>query len=647
MNEERIIGIDLGTTNSCVAVLETDEPVVIPNAEGSRTTSSIVGFAAGGERLVGQVAKRQALTNPESTIFAVKRLMGRKFESEETEKQKELSPYSIIQASNGDAWVEIEGKQMSPPEISALILTHMKSVAEAYLGEDVKKAVITVPAYFDDAQRQATKDAGTIAGLEVERIINEPTAAALAYGLDSEGKQELIAVYDLGGGTFDISILEIDEGVFTVKATNGDTFLGGEDFDQRIVNFLIEKFKQESGIDLKEDRMALQRMKEAAEKAKHELSSSLETEIHLPFIAADQSGPKHLALTLTRRQFEEMVEDLIDRTFDSCKQALDDGELNADQVNQVLLVGGMTRMPLVQRKVGEFFGREPHKGINPDEVVSVGAAVQGGVLAGTMEEVLLLDVTPLSLGVETAGGVFTKIIYRNTTIPTRQSEIFTTSMDNQDFVPIHVLQGEREMCADNKTLARFELTGIPPAPRGVPQIKVTFDIDANGIVHVSARDLGTGREQSIRVTASSGLTEDDISHILNDAEAYKNEDVKRKELAEIRNMAQSLLYTSEKALTEYGEMLEAIDREIIRSDIEALRLAVETIDAEQIRELCQKLEASVYRIADKIYGAVPDEESGTESVPPDGVDEDYDYDEEDDEDYEDDDDDYSSEDDGA
>jgi len=608
-NEGRIIGIDLGTTNSCVAVMEGSEPVVVPNAEGSRTTASIVGFTEQNERLVGQVAKRQALTNPERTVYAVKRLMGRRFESDEAQQQRKQSPYPIMEAANGDAWIQIGTNQFSPPEISAFILTHMREVAEAYLGEKVVRAVITVPAYFDDAQRQATKDSGAIAGLNVERIINEPTAAALAYGLDKKSdSHELIAVYDLGGGTFDISILEIEHGVFTVKSTSGDTFLGGEDFDQRIVGFLIDTFRKESNIDLRQDRMALQRLKEAAEKAKHELSSSLETEIYLPFIAADASGPRHIALTLSRTQLESMVEDLVDKTFVSCKQALDDARFNVKDVNKVLLVGGMTRMPMVQRKVGEFFEREPHKGINPDEVVAVGAAIQGGVLTGQMEEVLLLDVTPLSLGVETAGGVFTKIIERNTTIPTRKSQIFTTSVDNQDFVPIHVLQGEREMSSGNKTLAHFELTGIPPAPRGVPQIKVTFDIDANGIVHVSARDLGTGKEQSIRVTASSGLSKQDIDRILVEGEQYRQDDLQRKELAESRNNAQALLYTSEKALAEYGHLLEQLDRQVIAGDIEALKLAIESGTVDLIRELCKKLESSVYRIADKIYGAIPAEE---------------------------------------
>ncbi len=615
-NEGRIIGIDLGTTNSCVSVLEGSEPVVIPNGEGSRTTASIIGFTDQSERLVGQVAKRQALTNPERTIFAVKRLMGRKFESEEAQQQRRLSPYPIIEASNGDAWVQIGDTQLSPPELSAMILTCMREVAEAYLGEKVERAVVTVPAYFDDAQRQATKDAGKIAGLNVLRIINEPTAASLAYGLDKKGGgHELIAVYDLGGGTFDISILEIEQGVFTVKSTSGDTFLGGEDFDQHIVNYLIGNFLKETNVDLRKDRMALQRLKEAAEKAKHELSSSLETEIYLPFIAADASGPRHIALTMTRAQLETLVEELVDKTFVSCRQALDDAKLQAKDVNQVLLVGGQTRMPMVQRKVAEFFGRDPHKGINPDEVVAVGAAIQGGVLTGVMEEVLLLDVTPLSLGVETAGGVFTKIIERNTTIPTRKSQIFTTSVDNQDFVPIHVLQGEREMSSGNKTLARFELTGIPPAPRGVPQIKVTFDIDANGIVHVSARDLGTGKEQTIRVTASSGLGKEDIERILAEGDQYRQEDLERKELAEARNNATSLLYTSEKALNEYGNLLDQLDRQVIGGDIEALRLAIESGTAPFIRELCKKLESSVYRIADKIYGSVPSEEGAIAADP--------------------------------
>jgi molecular chaperone DnaK len=598
----RIIGIDLGTTNSCVAFLDGREPVVIPNAEGSRTTPSVVSFGKDGERRVGNVAKRQAVTNPEHTVFSVKRLMGRRLDSPEAERHASLVPYRVVRADNGDAWVEVQGKRYSPPEVSALVLQEMKRVAESYLGDEVTEAVVTVPAYFDDAQRQATKDAGRIAGLEVKRIINEPTAAALAYGFEQKSGQR-VAVYDLGGGTFDISILEISSGVFSVKATAGDTLLGGEDFDNALVDLLADRFKEDTGIDLRQDRMALQRLKEQAEKAKHELSSSLETDINLPFIAADASGPKHLETTVKRSDLEILVSDLVERTFGPCARAMEDAGLGADDIDEVLLVGGSTRMPLVQKKVTEFFGKKPHKGVNPDEVVAIGAAIQGASLSGDVDEVLLLDVTPLSLGVETGGGVFTKLIPRNTTVPTRASEIFTTSVDNQPYVPIHVLQGEREMSADNKTLAKFELAPIPPAPRGVPEIEVAFDIDANGIVHVGAKDLRTGREQSVQVVASSGLSEDEIERIVNEAEAHKASDVSRKELAEVRNSAQALLYTSERAVEECADLVSAEIVEQVRADIEHLKGLMEGDgDAAALRAALQALELSSYKIAEALYG---------------------------------------------
>ena len=615
----KVIGIDLGTTNSCVAVMEGGKPKVIENSEGARTTPSVVAFTKDGERLIGQPAKRQAVTNPDNTIFAVKRLIGRRFDDPITKKDTELVPYKIVKGANGDAWVEAGGKDYSPSQISAFILQKMKETAEAYLGETVTQAVITVPAYFNDAQRQATKDAGQIAGLEVLRIINEPTAAALAYGLDKEDGKTIV-VYDLGGGTFDVSVLEIGDGVFEVKSTNGDTFLGGEDFDARIVNWLADKFKAKEGIDLRTDRLALQRLKEAAEKAKIELSSAASTEINQPFITARMEGgtttPLHLVETLTRADLEKLVEDLIERTMEPCKKALKDAGVDPKDIADVVLVGGMTRMPRVREKVKEFFGREPHTGVNPDEVVAMGAAIQAGVLQGDVKDVLLLDVTPLSLGIETLGGVFTRMIDRNTTIPTKKSQVFSTADDNQSAVTIRVFQGEREMAADNKILGQFDLVGIPPAPRGVPQIEVTFDIDANGIVNVSAKDKGTGKEQQIRIQASGGLADSDIDRMVKEAEQFAEEDKKRRGAAEAKNNAESLIHSTEKQLAEHGDKVSADIKSEIETALADAKTAVESGDADEMQQKTAALTQAAMKLGEAMYKA---QQAETETAAPEGA----------------------------
>ena len=599
----KIIGIDLGTTNSCVSFMEAGDAVVVPNSEGARTTPSVVALTESGERLVGQIAKRQAITNPEHTVLSVKRLIGRKFETPEVARAAKSVSYKVVRHENGDSWGEVWGKVMSPQEVSAIILAKMKATAEDYLGEAVSEAVITVPAFFNDSQRQATKDAGRIAGLDVKRIINEPTAAALAYGMDKKHqKGGLVAVYDLGGGTFDISILELQDGVFEVKATNGDTYLGGEDFDQRVVGYLADEFqKANNGIDLRIDKMALQRLREASEKAKHELSSSQETDINLPFICADGTGPKHLVYSLTRAKLEELTEDLIERTLQPCEQCFKDSGVDKKQITDVLLVGGMTRMPRVQQRVREFFGREPNKEVNPDEVVAIGAAVQGGVLSGTVKNVLLLDVAPLTLGVETAGAVATPIIERNTTVPAKKSMVFSTAQDNQPMVSVHVIQGERPMAEDNKTLARFELVGIPPAPRGVPQIEVSFDIDANGIVGVTARDLGTGKQQSVRITTSSGLSEVEIQRMIAEAEASRAGDALKRRLADVRGNGEGLIYTAEKSLEEYGHVLSEQDRADVAAFLGELKKVIDGSDVGVIHEAIKRLEAASHKMAEAMY----------------------------------------------
>jgi molecular chaperone DnaK len=609
----KVIGIDLGTTNSCVAIMEGGDPVVITNAEGSRITPSVVAVTEGGERLVGQIARRQAITNPENTIFAVKRLIGRRYDDPEVQKAMQISPYKIVKGENGtDAWVEIRGKKYSPGEISAFILQKMKQTAEDHLGEKVSEAVITVPAYFNDSQRQATKDAGRIAGLNVLRIINEPTAAALAYGLDKK-KEEKIAVFDLGGGTFDISILEIGDGVFEVKSTHGDTFLGGEDFDQRVIDYLADEFRKDQGIDLRKDRMALQRLKEAAEKAKMELSTAMETDINLPFITADQSGPKHLNIKLSRSKLEMLVAELLDRLDGPCLTVLKDAGLAAKDIDEVILVGGMTRMPAVQERVRKLFGKEPHKGVNPDEVVAIGAAIQGAVLKGEVKDVLLLDVTPLSLGIETLGGVFTKLIEKNTTVPTRKSQVFSTAQDNQSAVTIRVFQGEREMAANNKLLAQFDLVGIPAAPRGMPQIEVTFDIDANGIVHVSAKDLGTGKEQSIQITASSGLSEEEIKRMVKEGELHAAEDKKKREEVEVRIQLDQVVYRAEKSIGDAPADTDPAAKAQLQSAVDDAKQAIESGDAERMRSTRNTLEQAAHKFAEAIYAKASAQQAGAQA----------------------------------